>query len=32
MLKATDVAAIYGPGTSIPEAARELLGLVRKAA
>jgi len=24
------VAAVYGPGTNIPEAAREVLGLVRK--
>jgi methylmalonyl-CoA mutase len=30
MLKAAGVAAIYGPGTNIPEAAREVLGLVRK--
>ena len=31
MLKAAGVVAIYGPGTNIPEAAREVLGLVRKA-
>jgi methylmalonyl-CoA mutase len=30
MLKAAGVAAVYGPGTNIPEAAREVLGLVRK--
>ena len=30
MLKAAGVAAIFGPGTNIPEAAREVLGLVRK--
>ena len=30
MLKAAGVAAIYGPGTNIPDAAREVLGLVRK--
>ncbi len=30
MLKTAGVAAIYGPGTNIPEAAREVLGLVRK--
>jgi len=29
MLKAAGVAAIYGPGTNIPDAAREVLGLVR---
>lgn len=30
MLKTAGVAAVYGPGTNIPEAAREVLGLVRK--
>jgi methylmalonyl-CoA mutase len=30
MLKNAGVAAVYGPGTNIPEAAREVLGLVRK--
>jgi len=30
MLKKAGVAAVYGPGTNIPEAAREVLGLVRK--
>jgi methylmalonyl-CoA mutase len=30
MLKSAGVAAVYGPGTNIPEAAREVLGLVRK--
>ncbi len=29
-LKEAGVAAIYGPGTNIPKAAREILGLVRK--
>ncbi len=29
-LKKAGVAAIFGPGTNIPEAAREVLGLVRK--
>ncbi len=29
-LKAAGVAAIFGPGTNIPEAAREVLALVRK--
>ena len=28
-LKKAGVAAIYGPGTNIPEAAREVLGLIR---
>ena len=28
-LKAAGVAAIFGPGTNIPEAAREILGLIR---
>ena len=32
MLKAAGVAAIYGAGTNILEAAREVRGLVRKAA
>jgi methylmalonyl-CoA mutase cobalamin-binding subunit len=27
---AAGVAAIYGPGTNIPKAVREVLGLVRK--
>ena len=30
MLKAARVAAVYGPGTNIPEAARDVPGLVRK--
>jgi methylmalonyl-CoA mutase len=30
MLREAGVAAVYGPGTNIPEAAREVLGLVRK--
>ncbi len=30
MLKKAGVSAIFGPGTNIPEAAREVLGLVRK--
>jgi methylmalonyl-CoA mutase len=30
MLKGLGVAAIYGPGTKIPEAAREVLGLIRR--
>lgn len=30
MLKAAGVAAVYGPGTNIPDAAREVIGLVRK--
>ncbi|MEJ2028088.1 MAG: cobalamin-dependent protein, partial [Limibacillus sp.] len=29
-LKKAGVAAIYGPGTNLPKAAREILGLVRK--
>ena len=31
MLRAAGVAAIYGPGTNIPAAAREIIGLVRHA-
>jgi methylmalonyl-CoA mutase len=30
-LKRAGVAAIFGPGTNIPEAAREILGLIRDA-
>ncbi len=30
MLKAAGVAAIFGPGTNIPEAAREVLALIRE--
>jgi methylmalonyl-CoA mutase len=30
-LKDAGVAAIFGPGTNIPEAARDILGLIRKA-
>jgi methylmalonyl-CoA mutase len=30
-LKAAGVSAIFGPGTNIPEAAREILGLIREA-
>ena len=30
-LKAAGVAAIFGPGTNIPDAAREILGLIRAA-
>ncbi|MDH3242808.1 MAG: hypothetical protein OEO83_19305 [Alphaproteobacteria bacterium] len=30
MLRDAGVAAVYGPRTNIPEAAREVLGLVRK--
>ena len=30
-LKEAGVAAIFGPGTNIPEAAREILGLIRAA-
>jgi methylmalonyl-CoA mutase len=30
MLRKAGVAAIYGPGTNIPEAAREVLGLIRR--
>ncbi len=30
-LKEAGVSAIFGPGTNIPEAAREILGLIRKA-
>ena len=30
-LREAGVAAIFGPGTNIPEAAREILALVRKA-
>jgi methylmalonyl-CoA mutase len=29
-LKAAGVSAIFGPGTNIPEAAREILGLIRQ--
>jgi methylmalonyl-CoA mutase len=29
-LRAAGVAAIYGPGTNIPVAAGEVLGLIRK--
>jgi methylmalonyl-CoA mutase len=30
-LKDAGVSAIFGPGTNIPEAAREILGLIRRA-
>ena len=30
MLKAAGMAAVYRPGTNVPEAAREVPGLVRK--
>jgi methylmalonyl-CoA mutase len=30
-LKRAGIAAIFGPGTNIPEAAREILGLIREA-
>jgi methylmalonyl-CoA mutase len=29
-LKDAGVAAIFGPGTNIPQAAREILGLIRQ--
>jgi methylmalonyl-CoA mutase len=30
MLKQAGVAAVYGPGTNIPQAASEILGLIRR--